>query len=116
MQVRNIFFWCLLVSNYCVFSQTKIKASYYFNNNNAAKIETQLKLPTQFNDSIQVQQMANQILLFCMQKSYILTEVNPYFIAKDSVHFIVNLNQSFKWLKLKNIEVSLKYIKKENIK
>ncbi len=102
MQVRNIFFWCLLVSNYCVFSQTKIKASYYFNNNNAAKIETQLKLPTQFNDSIQVQQMANQILLFCMQKSYILTEVNPYFIAKDSVHFIVNLNQSFKWLKLKN--------------
>jgi outer membrane translocation and assembly module TamA len=102
MQVRNIFFWCLLVSNYCVFSQTKIKASYYFNNNNAAKIATQLKLPTQFNDSIEVQQMANQILLFCMQKSYILTEVNPSFATKDSVHFIIILNQSFKWLKLKN--------------
>lgn len=102
MQVRNIFFWCLLVSNYCVFSQTKIKASYYFTDKNAAKIETQLKLPNQFNDSIQAQQMANQILLFCMEKSYILADVNLNYVTKDSVHFEVNVNQAYKWLKLKN--------------
>lgn len=102
MQVRNIFFWCLLVSNYCVFSQTKIKASYYFTDKNAAKIETQFKLPNQFNDSIQAQQMANQILLFCMEKSYILATVDLYYVTKDSVHFEVNVNQTYKWLKLKN--------------
>lgn len=101
MQVRNIFFWCLLVSNYGVLAQAKIKASYFFFDNRT-KVETPLKLPTRFDDSIQVQQMANQILLFCMQKSYILTEVNPSFVTKDSVHFIISLNQSYKWLKLKN--------------
>ncbi|MFY7732150.1 MAG: ShlB/FhaC/HecB family hemolysin secretion/activation protein, partial [Bacteroidia bacterium] len=91
-----------MVSNYCVFSQTKIKASYYFTDKNAAKIETQLKLPNQFNDSIQAQQMANQILLFCMEKSYILATVDLYYVTKDSVHFEVNVNQAYKWLKLKN--------------
>jgi outer membrane protein assembly factor BamA len=101
MQVRNIVFWCLLVSNYGVFAQTKIKASYFFFDNKA-KIETQIKLPMQFNDSIEVQQMANQILLFCMQKSYVLAALNLNYITKDSVHFEANINQPYKWLKLKN--------------
>lgn len=101
MQVRNIFFWCLLVSNFGVFAQTKIKASYFFFDNKA-KIETQIKLLNPITDSLQVQQTANQILLFCNQKSYILASVNYQFIAKDSVHFSIFLNQSYKWLKIKN--------------
>ncbi|MFZ4797106.1 MAG: hypothetical protein ACOYMA_06400 [Bacteroidia bacterium] len=101
-QVSNIFFWCLLVSNFATFAQNPIKVNYHFIGQNNNKIKTQIKLPNQFADSLQLHQTINEILIFCTQKSYILTVVNTQYFKPDSAEITVNLNQPFKWLKLKN--------------
>ena len=65
MQVSNIFFWCLLVSNIVAFAQNPIKVTYRFIGTNAKKIQGEIKLPNQFNDSLQLHQTVNEILIFC---------------------------------------------------
>ena len=100
--VSNIFFWCLLVSNFAAFTQNSIKVNYHFIGQNSNKIQSQIKLPNQFSNSLQLHQTVNEILVFCTQKSYILSTVNTQYFKPDSAEISVNLNQSFKWLKLKN--------------
>ena len=102
MQVSNIFFWCLLVSNIAAFAQNPIKVTYRFIGTNANKIQAEIKLPNQFNDSLKLHQTVNEILIFCSQKSYILTAINTQYFKPDSAEITINLNQSFKWLKIKN--------------
>ena len=101
-QVCFIFFWCLLVSNVSSFAQNSIKINYRFIGINAKKILSEIKLPNQVNDSLQLHQTMNEILIFCTQKSYILTSINTQYSKSDSVDLTVNLNQSFKWVKIKN--------------
>ncbi len=102
MPVRNIFFWCLLVSNFAAFAQKPIYINYHFIGTNSNKIQSQIKLSNQFADSLQLHQTVNEILIFCTQKSYLLASINTHFFKQDSAEITVNLNQPFKWLKLKN--------------
>ena len=83
MQISNIFFWCLLVSNIVALAQNPIKVNYHFIGTNAKKIQAEIKLPNQFNDSFQLHQTVNEIFIFCTQKSYILTAINTQYFKPD---------------------------------
>jgi hypothetical protein len=102
MQVRNIFFWCLLVTNLSVFAQTKYQVKYNFVNNNAAELFTSLKLPNQLNDSFQILQTIKEIEIFCTQKSYVLAAVYWNYVLPNAIEITVDLGNQFRWLKLTN--------------
>lgn len=102
MQVRNIFFLCLLVTNLSVFAQTKYQVKYNFVNNNAAELFTSLKLPNQLNDSFQILQTIKEIEIFCTQKSYVLAAVYWNYVLPNAIEITVDLGNQFRWLKLTN--------------